>query len=297
VKLPAAGRPDRLTWVGRNKYRTAASTLLRAYQLSEIVRLGLSGTEVNHVDETNLSALSDSLLILTKGFLKEASLDELAGLKERRNTICADYIDDPVRHELHECIDVYIASSIIQLKRHSKEYSDKLVHLITHHPDRRLDGLRGPQDYCNIGYFGEIKNARYSSELQGIIDFCLTTTKVVESSWIPRLRHCNVHYAVRTGRAIDGDKPFLKCFTAAQCHSNIIVPKDESDARYYLGSDYPYILADETLESVLGMIRYAKESFGGAEWYRGLDIMKSVRQRCSPEQIQGEIKDLLTRCR
>jgi hypothetical protein len=63
-----------------------------------------------------------------------------------------------------------------------------------------------------------------------------------------------------------------------------------SDARYYLGSDYPYILKDETLNSVLEMIDYAKASFGGAEWQRGLEIMKSVRQRCEPAQIESEIR-------
>ena len=73
-------------------------------------------------------------------------------------------------------------------------------------------------------------------------------------------------------------------------------PIDESDARYYLGSDYPYILTDSTLDSVLQMIDYAKESFGGAEWRRGLDVMESVRQRCSATQIESEIRALLARC-
>jgi hypothetical protein len=40
----------------------------------------------------------------------------------------------------------------------------------------RLTALgRGPEEYCNIGYFGEIANARHASELQGIIDFCART--------------------------------------------------------------------------------------------------------------------------
>jgi hypothetical protein len=139
-------------------------------------------------------------------------------------------------------------------------------------------------------------NARYAAELQGKIDFCLVNTKLAETSWIARLGHCNVHYAVRNRRPIDGFKPFLKGFTAAHCHANIIVPKTESDAIYYLGSDYPYLLKDEGLGSVLEMIERVKASFGGEEWNRGLEIMESVRRRSSPEQIGSEIEALLSRC-
>jgi len=293
--VPASRR--RLTWVCRDKSRSVASTVMRGHQLSEMARLRLTDAEVSYVDENHLGGQSDSVLILTKGFLKEASLDELASLKERGNIVCADYVDDPARDELHECLDGYIAASMTQFIHYSKRYADKLVHLITHHSDPRLNGIRGPEDYCNIGYFGEIANARYASELQGIIDFCLTDTMAIEASWIPKLRHCNMHYAVRKPRAIERFKPFLKGFTAAQCHSNIIVSNDESDARYYLGSDYPYILKDGTLNSVLEMIDYAKASFGGAEWRRGLEIMTSVRQRCAPAQIESEIRALLARSR
>ena len=290
------GCPPRLTWVCRDRFKAVASTLMRGYQLSEITRRRFTSTEVNYVDEHDLGAQSDSILILTKGFLAEACLDELAGLKERGNIVCADYVDDPVREELHDFLDVYVAASMTQFIHYSKRYADKLVHLITHHSDPRLKGIRGPGDYCNIGYFGEIVNARHACELQGTIDFCLTDTQQLDTNWMTKLRHYNMHYAVREPRSAKSFKPFLKGFTASQCHSNIIVPIDESDARYYLGSDYPYILRDSTLESVLQMIDYAKESFGGAEWRRGLEVMELVRQRCSATQIESEIRALLARC-
>ena len=297
---PTVRRRDlalRLTWVFRDAFKTAASTVMRGHQLSEIAKACLADSVVNCVDEYRLGEQNNSILILTKGFLKGACVDELAGLKERGNVVCADYVDDPAREELDDCVDVYIASSITQFLHYSNLYSDKLVHLVTHHADPRLKGIRGPEDYCNIGYFGEIENAAYAPQLQGVIDFCLTNTQLLDASWVPRLRHCNVHYAVRKTNSMGVFKPFLKGFTAAQCDSNIIVPRDESDARYYLGSDYPYILKDGSLSSALEMIDYAKESFGAAEWHRGLEIMKSVRQRCDPTQIQSEIRALIARCR
>ncbi len=290
------GLPPKLTWVCRDRFKAVASTFMRGHQLSEIARLCLTSADVSYVDEYRLGSQSDSILILTKGFLKQACPDELAQLKERGNIICADYVDDPVRAELHEYLDAYIAASITQFIHYSGRYADKLIHLITHHADPRLAGIRGPEDYCNIGYFGEIVNARYAHELQGLVDFSLTNTQVSDASWIPKLRHCNVHYAVREPDSTEGFKPFLKGFTAAQCHSNLIVLKDESDARYYLGSDYPYILKDGALESVLEMIDRVKESFGGSEWRRGLEMMESVRQRCSAPQIEKELKAFLIQC-
>ncbi len=297
--VPATARraPKRLIWIYRDKFSAVASTLLRGHQLAELAKQRLEGkVEIGVANETHLGEQRDSILVLTKGFLKHATLGEIAQLKLRGNIICADYVDDPERVDLREAIDVYIAASIRQYIHYSDAYPEKVVHLVSHHADPRLGGIKGPDRYCNIGYFGEIVNARYAAELQGMIDFCLVNTKLAETSWIARLGHCNVHYAVRNRRPIDGFKPFLKGFTAAHCHSNIIVPKTESDAIYYLGSDYPYLLEDEGLGSVLEMIERVKASFGGEEWNRGLEIMESVRRRSSPEQIGSEIEALLSRC-
>jgi hypothetical protein len=286
----------RLTWVCRDKFSAVASTLMRGHQLADIARQQLEGkAEFEVVNETRVAEQRNAILILTKGFLKEATLDGLAQLKQQGNIVCADYVDDPERDDLHEAIDVYIAASIRQYIHCTERYPDKLVHLISHHADPRLSGIEGPSSYCNIGYFGEIVNARYASELQGKIDFCLVNTKITDAGWIPRLGHCNVHYAVRNRRPIDGLKPFLKGFTAAHTRSNIIVPKAEGDAIYYLSSDYPYLLEDESLQSVLDMIDRVKASFASDEWHRGLEIMASVRRRSSPEQIGSELATLLTR--
>ena len=163
-----------MTWVYRDLFKESASTIMRGRQLSELAKTRLANIEVGCVDESHLAALSQSVLILTKGFLKETSLDELARLKERGNIICADYVDDRPRNELHPCVDVYVAASIKQFLDHAQRYADRLVHLITHHTDPRVNGTKGPEDHCRVGYFGELANARYIPELRDIVDFCLT---------------------------------------------------------------------------------------------------------------------------
>jgi hypothetical protein len=249
--------------------------------------------DVAYLNETQTADLNGFVLILTKGFVKSATAGEIEGLRSRNNVICADYIDEPIRQTLDELIDVYIASSVRQLVYLRQEKPEKLTSLITHHVDPALNGTTGPSDYLNIGYYGEIVNAKHAAELQGRIDFCLTDTKSMNGKWIRRLRHSNMHYAVRQHREIDGFKPFLKGFTAAHCNANVLVPAAESDARYYLGSDYPYILADDSLKSVLEMIAYAEDTFGGPVWQEGLEFMRSVRERSSVGQICSEIDDLL----
>ena len=68
----------------------------------------------------------------------------------------------------------------------------------------------------------------------------------------------------------------------------------EGDAVYYLTTDYPYLLEDDSLESVLDMIERMRESFGSAEWFEGLEIMKSVRARTSVRHVGREIRAFLS---
>lgn len=286
----------RVGWVYVDCARAVASTIMRGYQLSEIARKSLGeDAQVRYLNDTEAQAQSGTTLFLTKGYLQRATPSDLAALKERGNILCADYVDDPARGDLNELIDVYIASSISQFINYSKRFPDRVVHHITHHVDPRLGRIRGQTDNCRFGYFGVLGNTRYRSELNGIVDFVPTNTNVADSDWILRLGDYNVHYGVRSPLEADVFKPFLKGFTAAHCHSNLLVTKREGDARYYLGSEYPYILQDNSLASVSEMLRYIEETFGGPEWLRGLEIMKSVRQRTVPLQIAGEIKELLAR--
>jgi len=285
----------RMAWIYRQEFRSRASTILRGQQLSEIARLNLEGdVEVTYADESEMDRLAGSIVVLTKGVLMRAAREKLDALRSAGNVVCADFVDQPVRDELDEAIDVYIASSIRQLVELSRSYPDKLVHLISHHTDLRITGPAAQKDRCNIGYFGEMPNVLYSKQLQGVVDFCeVDTWNAVRTDWMRQLRHFNVHYAVRRPRHIDGHKPFLKGFTAARCNANIIVGLNEGDARYYLGSDYPYLVKNDSLRSVLETIDYVKDSFGGPEWNRGLEIMHSVRGRCSPTQIAGEVRELV----
>ena len=56
---------------------------------------------------------------------------------------------------------------------------------------------------------------------------------------------------------------------------------------------HPYALEDDSLRSVAIMLDRIVESFGGPEWKLGLEIMSSVRARCAPRHIAGELRELV----
>ena len=71
--------PQRLTWIYRDRLGAVASTVLRGHQLAEMTRQRLEGkVEIGFVNETRLGEQRNSVLVLTKGFLKSATLDEIA---------------------------------------------------------------------------------------------------------------------------------------------------------------------------------------------------------------------------
>lgn len=292
---PAASRRKAVAWLYWEPGGRVASTVMRGAQLASFAKEALS--EEYDFSYRPYSDAMDSvppIVVLTKALLKVISPDQLAALRGKgAELVCADYVDAPVREDLGDLIDCYIASSIRQLLHLRRAHRGKLVRLVTHHVDPEIENIAVPTEYINIGYFGEIANARFSKELQGVIDFCLTNTKVSDKVWINRLNHCNMHYAVREGRPFDGFKPFLKGFTAAHCHSNIIVPRAESDAVYYLGRDYPFMIEQGSLHEVEAMIDFARGAFGGPLWQEGLRRMEVVRQRSSREHIQQEVRELL----
>ena len=185
-----------LVWLYRSAVQKSG-LMMRGKQLSDMVRQSIGeGVSVQYLSEQGISSITGAVVIVTRSFLADATPAELEAIRARDNVICVDYIDWPVRDDLDELVDVYIASSIKQFKYYQERYPHKLVHHVTHHADPAIAGVATPSDYCNIGYFGEIGNARHRHALQGYIDFVQTNnSEYLRRDWLHRLRHCNVHYS------------------------------------------------------------------------------------------------------
>jgi hypothetical protein len=108
----------------------------------------------------------------------------------------------------------------------------------------------------------------------------------------------NLHHAVRPSPAETLQRaytPFTKGATAAACRSNMLVNRQVDDAIEFLTSDYPYLVESDAPAHIEEGFRKAKEEFGGPEWLRGLEIMRSVRERVSEPAQARQFVEIVTR--
>lgn len=284
---------NQIVFVFSDDFENSGSTIMRGRQLSEVIRANnVTNMDVRY---SNSRTYKNSILFLTKGFLNGCSAEHLAWLKRNGNLLLADFVDAIPDAKLVDQVDVLIASSISAYKYYVSRWPGKLSHLVTHHADPRLEALENTRKSLKIGYFGELVNTISTPAIDKLVDFNLVSTNQIGcEGWLSSISRYECHYAVRKTRNIDGFKPFTKGFTAARCNANVIVQEDADDVKYYLGSDYPYMLpSNPTEKMILEVIEKVNETYLGAEWQYGKDIMRSVYERSSLKHISSEFFSLL----
>ena len=282
-----------IVFVYRSKRRNNASTIMRTFQLKEILKVeGDINSKV--VDEKSLKYINNSICILNKSFLLDASAIEFENLIKQNNIVCLDYIDSKEKLFQVEYSHCLIASSIQQLNFFKKKYKNLFVHLITHHVDPRLKKDKNKLHNLKIGYFGERENGLHINELNNLVDtYFISTNNNNSNKWLEKIKQYNAHYIARKKIIPNIYKPFLKGFTAAFSSSNVLVRKDEGDALYYLSKDYPYLLDEYSLLNILEMIDFMKNTYKSKIWFQGLEIMESVEAKSSNSYIIKEFKSLI----
>ena len=137
-----------------------------------------------------------------------------------------------------------------------------------------------------VAYFGELANTIIDPNIENIVDFINVDTSRQNADWLNKLADYNMHYALRQHRKIDQFKPFLKGFTAAHCHSNIIIQDTQKEAMLWLGEDYPFLLKNEpTISNILKHLEYVNTIQGSPEWEQGLEVMEMIRGQISNQNI------------
>jgi len=305
------------------------STFLRGRQLSELLAARLS--DRYSFTFTTDSRQTDSLVVLTKGFLASASLQSLADLKAGQNVLLADLVDlgMPVGNliALAARVDGFVASSKRQMAALKERFPDKPCHLVTHNVDQRLPAFEPPSDKLRVAYVGLRENCRYLSKLGQLAEIVETPSGGSTDGWMARLPEFNCHYSLRRpdgslgfksfivglfGRSHDSValrpstkslfsrphdfvvfKPFTKGFTAAHCLSPILTERGESDAQFYLPDDYPFFLPAGTWNEVSDAIKQIRGEFGGKSWRYAVDVMREVRDKSSSAHIANEFKTML----
>ncbi|MDB5579970.1 MAG: hypothetical protein JWR80_5146 [Bradyrhizobium sp.] len=305
------------------------STFLRGRQLTELLAARLS--DCYSLTFTTDCQQTDSIIVLTKGFLASASPQSLADLKAGRNVLLADPVDlgMPVADliALAAMVDGFVASSKRQLAALQKQFPDKPCHLVTHNVDQRLPVFEPPGERLRVAYVGLLQNCRYLSELGQLAEILETPSGGSADGWMARLPEFNCHYALRRpddtfglksfivglfGRAHDSVafrpsskglfsrphdfvafKPFTKGFTAAHCLSPILTERSESDAQFYLPDDYPFFLPAGSWNEVRDAMMRIRADFGGQLWRYAVDVMREVRDKSSADHIANEFRTML----
>lgn len=265
----------------------SGSTVMRGEQLSEIAREAFPERQVIYAP---MLELSNRVIWVTKGFAKKTNPAALRRLRERGNVILLDLVDDIPTAALVEEADVVIASSLSGYVGLQRRFPTATVCHVTHHVDPRLPVQAGPGARLRVAYFGEPLNTTIPETVKKRVELVPVDTSSQDAGWIKRLPEFNAHYAVRRARRIDGFKPFLKGFVAAQMGSPILVQRSVNDAEYYLGPDYPYLIDQVNPSSIATALDQMEDDYGTAVWRGACDVMDDVRQRSSREFIRAELR-------
>ncbi len=276
-----------LTFVYDANWPGVGSTVMRGMQLSGIAREALGSSRT--VGYLPLSpALKRSDLFLTKNAAMALDSDSAAALVSRGNRLFVDIVDAPPPPWARAVAAVIVTASISSYIQVSRDYPDLETVLVNHHTDPRLP-KPAPRAQFRVGYFGELFNAYRTPAINERVDFIGVDTASQHPAWLDELPGYTLHYAIRQRIAQDAIKPFLKGFTAAACGAAVIAAAGDPEAVAWLGSDYPYLVPEDTESSVVAVLDEARADFGSPRWAQAMDVMRGIAIRTSPERIGREL--------
>lgn len=290
--LPRAGSKLPVAFLYSTKTPNSAVTVLRGKQLSEMVSEAHSDVyEISYVSD--IEALRNCVVIVTKEALLHNTAEALCRLRSRNIAVIGAWEDGIPEREKVAHLDAHMTLSIPQMLELNQLYPKTPAFHVTHHVNRQVLPSAPPMDRLRTGYFGASFNTVRPDSLSSVVDIVGLNAMRVDDDWLTKLPNYNCHWIVRNRQRWDGWKPFLKGFVAARCGAVVIVTRDDSNAPYYLGDDYPfYAESVEPKELEMAWIRVAA-AFGGADWRLANDIMKQVAARSTEAQVCIEFKSML----
>lgn len=204
-------------------------------------------------------------------FVKEGARGLALDAIDRGNLIAYDPVDLHCYRDrvcaFADLVDVLIVPNMACQQFYRQHYPKARMVVIPHQWDARIRG-RAPQDRARVAYIGKGFNRPTWWDGEAVT----ASTEMLAAA--PRF---NLHLSLN--QRIDKHvllKPATKISTAAAVGANVVSYRDPG-AVELLGEDYPFYVDGDPMAA----IRMARESFGGAAWKRGLDIMKKVREQTS----------------
>ncbi len=269
-----------------------ASTTIYARQLRDIA--DLNATSLGY--ETSLSdslGHYDSILILSKLFLKTRTAEHLQKLRERGNILIGCFVDELPPLKKVKCLDGLFAASLEQHRFFLTTLPHIPSFLVNHGVDARIQYPVCQQTKFAAAYFGEPTNGLYLDVLQQIVTCHQTPTKSSALDWVPALADYNCHYLLRPPVPPGMFKPFTKGFVAAACGAVVIADGNDPTAVEMLGENYPFFARDLSITGVRETLAAANDAFGGPDWALARGIVTSLRREYEPQTIGGQLATAL----
>ncbi len=272
------GRPSLpITFI---KYYEKGSTIMGADQIAAGLRD--RGWDARSLPVRELAGLQGGILI----FIKTSRLDHLLRARARGNRLVLD-VQDTVcfkrRIKNRWLFDALILKNRRQLEDFGRP--DRADCLIYHQWDPRYSVHQAPRDRLSIGYLGLSRSLALWGRLPGV--------EYVDHGYFEAAARFNCHLSIREPGREFLYKPNCKVSTAAACDANLITTRDASTVEL-LGEDYPFYCEPER-GSILAAIERARAAFGTAEWQRGLERMRQVRELTSMPRVLDGYEALLRR--
>ena len=259
------------------KYYEKGSTVMGADQVAEGLRA--RGWDARSIPVAELAGVRDGILV----FIKTSRLDHLLRARARGNRLALDVQDTVVFKRRIKNAWLYDAL-IFKNRRQLADFGrpGKADRVIYHQWDPRYTVNQGPPDRMALGYLGLQRSLALWGDLPEV--------EYLDRDYFTEGLRFNCHLSVREPGREFLYKPNCKVSTAAAVGANLVTTRDVSTVEL-LGEDYPFYCEPER-GSILAAIERARSAFGSAEWRRGLERMRRVRELTCMDRVLDEYEIL-----
>jgi hypothetical protein len=279
----------RVTFLCPEKWQSRVTAILNR-QLGDMIRDRFSDTyEVSFTSD--VTAARHGLVILTTYALNEYDAETIYTIKSRNLAVIGSWEDGDPKPDKIALLDAHMVQSWRQMLDFNRLYPSVPAFHVTQNVNTRIRESVPQMDRLRTAYFGDLQNTVRPDSLSGNVE--LFDTWQSERSWLDVLPEFNCHWIVR--RRVPGFtwKPFIKGFVAARCGAVVIVSRDDENAPYYLGDDYPFYTESLDIADLeMAWVRVAA-GFGGESWRLAREIMRQVADRSSDELVSMEFKAMV----
>jgi len=237
--------------------------------------------------------------------------DDFEMVQKSAKATLIDYVDGSLDNVIFSGIDGHIASTfegarqiktVLQKNGSRDDYLRGQVFTVLHNYDARLDDFiaqRVQGSRMNMCYLGTPFETVKTKEVEQAVTFLNGSNPTEFQKSLRQVGQFNCHYGVRKDRTLTGPqvvKPFTKGATAAACDVPILVNHSTDDAAEQLGGDYPFLIKDNSSQTIAEGLQHMEDSFGSGEWQRAVERMRSLHELTSHRAVATQLHNAIQAC-